>query len=151
MLPIADFQVRRIREPTTDEVPLVQLSFREREVGDAIPGATLEQQFRLDEGRFLLFLTDDVPYEETLRIYLLSKDFRILDGLEFGGAYVTGSLENVTIKDSRTLEFSFVHKNRCRLHVHQTARWQLPLLFMPGVSRVGPWRQKSFLQTTFLK
>ena len=138
MRAISDFRARRLTEPPNTDAPRVELSYGGRDTGSIVPGALLERQYVLIDGRFLLFLTDDVPYEETLRIHLLSREFQILDGLEFGGAYVTAGLSDVTTEKADTVTFSFVHKACCRLRVDAKPSWRSPLLLTPGVRRIGP-------------
>lgn len=150
MLPINDFTVCRIRGPSAEQPPLVQLLFHGRDAGEVLPGAVLERQFRVSDGRYLIFLTDDTPYEETLRIYLLSDSFRVLDGLEFGSAYVTGHLDDVVATDPDTIEFSFVHKARCRVTIKAAGHWSLTPRFTPGLTRIGPWYSRRFLEIAFV-
>jgi hypothetical protein len=55
-----------------------------------VEGKTLEAQFVNSTGELLLVLTDDCPFEETLRLVLLSPDLALVDLLEFTSPY--GSL-----------------------------------------------------------
>jgi hypothetical protein len=149
--PTRDVEARRVREPSNEQSPLVQLRLQGRDAGPPIAGATLERAFRLDDGRYLLFLTDDVPYEEALRVYLLDHDGAVLDGIILGSAYVTGSLQDVTIENDATIAFSFVHRARCRISVRGTGAVRLPLRYVPGVSRIGPLWRRRFLDVSFEK
>ena len=50
-----------------------------------IEGVLLESQWQLADGRALLLLTDDSPYDEMLHIYLLdAQGLQVLDALEAG-------------------------------------------------------------------
>lgn len=131
------FSIRVLREPDSAATPLSQLMISGEDVGQPIEGACLEQQYFMPDLGYLLFLTDNVPYEETLRIYLVDKIYTVIDGLEFGGNMVTGELDNISIKNSNMIEFSFIHNARCRLQINDTPKWCKPLLFTPGVRRSG--------------
>jgi hypothetical protein len=147
--PTRDVEARRVREPTNEQSPLVQLRLHGRDAGPPIDGATIERAFRLDDGRYLILLTDDVPYEEALRVYLLDQDGTVLDGIVLGSAYVTGSVQDVTIENDVTLAFSFVHRARCRVSVRGTGAVRLPLRYKPGVARIGPLWRRRFLDVSF--
>lgn len=154
------FSTRLLRKPSSDAEPLVQLVVQLvkagadtdplLDVGKPIKGAYLETQFRVSGIGYLLFLTDDVPFEETLRVYLLDEQCALLDGLEFAGNLATGNLEGVRIVDTSTIEFSFIHLYPCRVMVHAQPGWRTPLIFTPGVSRWGRI-QKRYLELTFVK
>lgn len=116
-----------------DEPSLLRFSQAGKPWGESLPGSLLERQFRLNDGRLLLFATDDTPYEETLRIYLLSTQGNLLDRLEFGAAYVTGVLEDIEVLDDTKVAFEFVHRERCTITVLDKPRWRWGLLLKPGV------------------
>ena len=131
-----------IQGPGEPGGPRLQLVHAGHLVGDPLAGARIVQQFQLDDQRLLLFLVDDSPYEETLRIDLFSPTFERLDGLELSFDFTTGSLDDVQLIDPRTIEFDFIHKRRCRLRVlDQPARlsMQLPTV---GVRRTGKWLKR---------
>lgn len=116
-----------------DEPSSLRFSQAGKPWGQSLPGSLLKRAFRLKDGRFLLFVTDDTPYEDTLRIYLLSTQGNLLDRLEFGAAYVTGVLEDIEVLDETTITFEFVHRKRCTITVLDKPRWRWGLLLMPGV------------------
>ena len=53
----------------------------------SLSGQSLEGQFELPDGRFVLVMTEDCPYEETMTIHLLDSDFQSVDRLEYGSSY----------------------------------------------------------------
>ncbi len=118
--------------------------------GDVLPGAVLERQFVLDDEETLLFLTDDVPYEDTLRIFLLAPDGSVLDGLTLGAAYATGTLDNLSIEGQATISFEFVHRGRCRLTIEKDPKIRWNLLFKPGVQPSPSHRLRGRLHLEFL-
>lgn len=129
--------------------PHLQLLRDNQPFGEPLKGALIEAQYQVDEQRHLLFVTDDVPYEATLRLYLINRDAEILDSLEFGGYLATGALEDLHIVDKQTIEFSFIHLKRCRLTVKDESGWEKPLALTPGVRRPGGIR-KRYLMLNFV-
>lgn len=129
--------------------PHLQLLRDNQPFGEPLKGALIEAQYQVDEQRYLLFVTDDVPYEETLRLYLINRDAEILDSLEFGGYLANGALEDLHIVDKQTIEFSFIHLKRCRLTVKDESGWEKPLALTPGVRRPGGIR-KRYLALNFV-
>lgn len=119
------------------QIPCLQLMKDDHPSGALLKGTLIEAQYQLDDGRYLLFITDDVPYEETLRIFLIASNAEVLDSLEFGGYLDNGTLEDLNIVGEQTIEFNFIHKKRCRLTVESDSGWKKPLTFTPGVSRPG--------------
>ncbi|GAA3928927.1 hypothetical protein [Litoribacillus peritrichatus] len=144
------FATKLLRESDPDSVtdPLVQLTFGGNDVGSPVKGACLAQQYHLSELGYLLFLTDNVPYEETLRIYLVTEEAKVIDELEFGGNMVTGTLDIIDLNGKDTIVFSFIHEANCRLQVLSTPKWSKPLVFTPGVRRNGSLR-KHYLKLDF--
>ena len=126
-----------LKSSDDSQIPSLQLMRGGQPFGEPLKGALIEAQYRVDGQRHLLFVTDDVPYEETLRVYLISSDAKVLDSLEFGGYLDNGTLEDLNVIDENTIEFSFIHKKRCRLTVESRSEWKKPLAFTPGVSRPG--------------
>lgn len=130
-----------LRDSESEKDPLVQLIQEGAKVGSPIKGAHLEKQYCIQGLGYLLLLTDNVPYEETLRIYLVDENIEVIDELEFGAGMVTGTLEIVDEENEDSIVFSFIHKSLCKLQVLKTAQWCKPLLFTSGVSRNGMFKR----------
>jgi hypothetical protein len=110
--------------------------------GVAVDGVVLEAQLALADGRTLVCLTDDSPYEETLHVYLLGDDDAIEDALEAGAAWAAGILTIAATSDT-WLELEFFRNDTIyRLDVEPSAdvRLRLP----------RGWRYKSLLRTHVL-
>lgn len=135
-----------------EKTPQIRLNLPDHETPALVlDGAILNNQYQMDDGRFLIFLTDDVPYEETLRIILLDQNLEAMDGLIFGGGYATGTLKNIKIIDKKTIQFSFVHEKQVRIQVTKEPRWRGFGLGTPGVSRIGRWMDKRYLSFSFVE
>ena len=148
---IEKFITRLVEPPGPEKLPRVRIKLADHGGdGTVLDGAVLEAAFQMDDGRFLIFLTDDVPFEETLRVILLDSDLKILDGFIFGGAYVTGTLENLQIIDGITVQFSFVHEKPLCIKINKKPVWLGLGIITPGVSRMGPWKIKRYLSFSFV-
>jgi hypothetical protein len=73
-------------------------------------GAILKAQFELPDGTFLLWLTDDSPYDEGLHIYLLNHDEALEDSLEAGADFTAGILQFKQLGDY-WVDFSFFNND----------------------------------------
>jgi hypothetical protein len=80
-----------------------------------IEGVRLEAQFRCAHG-YLLIATDDVPFEETLRFYLLDEELSIMDGMCLGQIYRPGIFNLVRFAEDR-LDFTFFSEEIWRLEI----------------------------------
>ena len=121
--------------PQADTAPRAELLRDGRPTGCTVPGAVLE--FAVDiGGRHLLFLTDDVPYEEVLGIVLLDAGFQLLDSASIGRAYHSGLFAHPRLVEPARVEFEFMGNGSWAVDVLAAPRLRLP--FMPdaaGVSR----------------
>ncbi|WP_257454427.1 hypothetical protein [Archangium lipolyticum] len=89
-----------------------------RETGLRIHAAMLEAQFQVQPNLFLLFFTDDCPFEEELQILLLDMHFQLLDGLRLGQPYTPGILSGLDAQGEQRLLFDFFSGTRLLLSVH---------------------------------
>jgi len=131
--PSDGFSVTRVE----GELPRSTLLWRGQPTAVTLDGVTLEHQLQLD-GRYLLFLTEDSPYEEGLHIYLLDSERRVVDGLELAAAYAPGTLRGVQQDGAGAVSFSFFGDDRWRLEVNDrplgllAARVASPVKRKPG-------------------
>jgi hypothetical protein len=110
-----------------DSPPRASVLHEGRNTGLTIDGAILEAQYALDDS-YLLLVTDDSPYEETLHVYLMNSEFEMIDSVHLGYAYTSGILRDVRIVAGNALEFTFSGSAVYRLTVHSEARhlWNAP-------------------------
>jgi hypothetical protein len=123
-------------EPLPDETsPQSAIYIDGKPTGTIIPGAYLEASLRWNDS-FLIFTTDDVPFEEMLRIILLDKNLSTIDSALLGAPYSTGSFDSLKIKDDDTVEFRFIGGITWTLQVFKEKQFRLPLISGPtGVTR----------------
>lgn len=105
------------------------LFFRGESCDIEVSGFNIEEQFKVDSF-YLIFITDNCPYEEYLYIYLLNDKIDILDSLDVGFPYVSGILRNIKEISDTIINFDF----------HNDITYQLSIL-----------SKKSFLDNIFLK
>lgn len=82
-----------------------------------VDGIVLEAQLELPSGEFVLWSTEDCPYEETLHITLLSSTGEVLETAEMGQAMQPGLFGNLEALGDSAAEFDFFPRQRHRLEV----------------------------------
>jgi hypothetical protein len=100
------------------ELPRSELLWQGEPTAIRLDGVILEQQLRV-AGGYLLFLTEDSPFEEALHIYFLDDDKRVVDGLELSAPYASGLLRDVAVDGDDAVSFSFFGDDRWRVEVHK--------------------------------
>lgn len=131
-------------ETLQDTPPQITLGFAP--TGDVIKttGAVLEAEFAIG-GMYVLFVSEDVPFEEALHILLIDSDLSVLDSAELSADYTPGIFENVAIIEPDMVEFSFFDRTeRWRLKILETPRRQLWGSKYP-VKRHSPFLHKQWL------
>ncbi|MGD2154377.1 MAG: hypothetical protein PVG79_13995 [Gemmatimonadales bacterium] len=142
MRPAQEFALEPLERPGGDP-PLRSRLKRHGQPSDLIlEGVRLEAAFRLDDGRYLLMLSDDTPFEEILHVYLLSDALEVRDRAEIGGTYVPGPVRDIAAGPGGCVRFAFAGDQRFELRVRdKPRRWKLRTA--PGVGRPGlPWRKR---------
>ena len=106
-----------------------------------IDGCYLELCIKIS-GKYLVFMTDDIPNEEMLNVYLLSEDLNVIDSATIGSIYSTGSFKDYSIKEPNTLTFHFIGETEWKLEVLDNKEFLLPFFSLPkGVSRKNMFYQ----------
>jgi hypothetical protein len=78
----------------------------------------LEAQYQIQPGLYLLFFSDNCPFEEELQVVLLDGQFRLLDGLALGQPYTPGVLSGVQPEGEHRIAFTFFADTPMVLRVH---------------------------------
>lgn len=102
--------------------------------GIIIPGKVLEAAIKIDSRRYLLFVTDDVIFEEMLTILLLDSSQGIVEKLTIGGAYSSGHFEDLRVSP-RSASFRFIGDTTWTVKVSPSPTFKLPFSDPRGVSR----------------
>jgi len=108
-----------------------------RNTGIIVPGQILEAAVQVNEQRYLLFLTDDVIFEESLTIALIDIRDGVKEIVRLGNEYSSGSFENLTVTGD-SVSFSFISDYIWTLKALETPRLPLPFFQDPqGVKRMS--------------
>lgn len=121
--------------------PCSEVLISGRSSGTIVPGAVLEAAVRC-AGTWLLFVSDDVPSEDMLSIYLLDDGGRRLDSARIGGPYTTGSFSGLRLEPPSTVHFRFIDDARWSVRLLQKAQFSLP--WWPDAR--GVWRGPQMLR-----
>ena len=125
MRSIDDFSLLRQevgRATTADAGPTSVLLCRGEPCGTALDGAILEAQSALVPDGYLLLITDDCPYEETLHVYRLNCQCAIVKHTCLGSVYTSGILRDVEPDGDVSLTFRFDGDSVYRLVLHASPR-----------------------------
>lgn len=99
-----------------------------------ISGKTLEAAIFVDVDLYLLFTTDGIDYEETLKISLIHLKKGLLEVVSLGGQYLTGTFEKLRVRDDY-IAFSFFGDTTWTVRVMRDPSLRLPFSDPRGVSR----------------
>jgi len=135
LLPAPDYAIRVIAPPTPDSPPTSEIIRAGIPTRKIIGGAVLKAALKWNE-YILLFLTDDVPFEETLSIYLLDADLNVVDSARMYFIYTTGIFSDLDLTQPDTVHFRFFEGIIWTLKLFSTPKFVLPIISDPmGVSR----------------
>lgn len=107
--------------PRAPEAEVNDLLYEGREVGP-VKGAIVERQFALDGIGYLLFVTYDSPYEDSLRAILLDEACEPIGQVRVGPDGVPGFLGEVAWHDG-IARFNFPADQSWRLRITTRRRW----------------------------
>lgn len=108
-------ETRAFTMRASEEAVLNELVFEGRPVGE-VPGSTIERQFTLDGQGYLVFISYDSPFEESLHAILLDQTGRILDRVRIGPEGIAGVLGDVSWSDGAA-HFAFPKDRQWRLRI----------------------------------
>jgi hypothetical protein len=126
----------RLASPYTDtKLAASELLLDGKPTGLIVTGAVLEAA--LDwQGCRIAFFTDDIPFEDMLRIYMFDANMTLVDAAVLGAMYSTGTFAELTLQPPNALTFRFFGGTVWRLVLLAEQEFALPFLSDPsGVSR----------------
>ncbi|QCP51500.1 hypothetical protein FAZ95_21470 [Trinickia violacea] len=125
----------RIEPLPNEALPKSRIYIDGKPTDATVAGAYLEASLRWNDS-FLIFTTDDVPFEEMLRIIFLDENLSVIDSAMLGAPYSTGSFRSLKIRDDDTVEFRFIGGITWVLKVFERTQLRVPLISDPrGVTR----------------
>lgn len=133
-LPSAEVSLR-LASPWSDQA-LARSSIMEngKDTGQIITGEVLEASVRWNDCT-LLFVTDGIPFEDRLRIYLYSAGWKLLDSASIGAMYSTGRFTDLELAPPHRARFQFIDGMRWTLELLENGAMSLPFAEPKGVSR----------------
>jgi hypothetical protein len=104
---IEDFSIQKFRQIKHPEENYSSRLFHKGfDTGVVLKGLILEAQFVCGH-HYLMLLTHDCPFEETLSVYLLDQSFNVLDRAEIFSMFTMGILGDLKIENDREVSFTF--------------------------------------------
>jgi len=129
------FTVKLISPATNETEPTCRLFHQGWDTCQDLPGTVLEASLKADN-EWLLFLTHDIPFEESLEICVLGSNFEVLDRAALMAPNATGGFEDLQILSEQRVRFRFLGKGFWELELLKKPGFRLPLMSEPlGVVR----------------
>lgn len=126
----------QLASPYTDTAPATSELLVDGKSTDVIVTGTVLEAALEWQGYRLAFLTDDIPFEDMLRIYLFDANMRLVDAAVLGAMYSTGTFSNLNLQPPNALTFRFFGNMAWRVELLGEREFALPLLSDPsGVTR----------------
>ncbi len=83
----------------------------------------------------LLFISDNIAFEDSLRIYLFDSRWELLDSASLGGMYTTGAFSDLELVAPHTMRFQFIGGITWEIELLDRSVASLPFSDPKGVSR----------------
>ncbi|MCA1175804.1 MULTISPECIES: hypothetical protein [unclassified Pantoea] len=127
-----------------------ELIIDQQPCGIVIPGSVLEAAVEINAGRFVLFVTDGISYEESLSIVLYQRGEGVQEIIHIENAYSSGFFEQFAIHQDH-IEFKFLGGARWSLEVADAPKFALPFIGDPQFVKRSPGFKKQLLITSHEK
>ncbi len=129
------FSTTLITDETELDPPKSQIRVNKQAISSFLDGAILECCIAFNDS-YLVFMTDDIPYEDTLRIILLDANYSTLDYASLFWPYSTGSFQLNELIQPDMVSFQFFGGCEWRVNLYPEKKYFLSFLSEPGgVSR----------------
>ena len=122
-MPLSPARKFTLQKLDSEGQPLAKLTWSDMSdmPGVEIEGATLEGQFQTESGTHVLVLTDDCPFEESIRCYLLSKENTVVDQLTFATPYQSLIIEKIEVSDDHSLILHCSSDVKLKIDLNETS------------------------------
>jgi hypothetical protein len=129
------YSIRLVAPLKPDLPPTSELWAAGGPTGVIVSGAVFEVALRWGE-YLLLFLTDDVPFEDGLNIHLLDKNLKVVDSAHMAFMYSTGIFSDLDLTQSDSVSFCFFGGMVWTLKLFSKKKFAFPIISDPlSVSR----------------
>lgn len=130
-----EFSLKLISESTETETSKSQILFNGKPIDSVVEGKICEACISYEEF-FLVITSNDCPYEESLNIYFLSKNFIVLDRATLVWPYSTGSFVLLDLVQPNVIAFKFFDESTWKIELYPKKRIVIPILS----EAAGVWR-----------
>ena len=131
-----------------DAAPTSELVYQGASTGVVLAGAVLEAAVAWNES-YVLFLTDDISFEDSLHIYLLDANFQPQDTASLASMYATGSFSALTLMPPDQLGFRFFGDMDWSIELLSRPKARVPFLSEPaGVKRAIGFSRRLIIRAT---
>lgn len=135
LIPSSEFSLKLVGPGTNQAMPQSEILIRGQPTEKLVDGAILEAAVGCGD-YYLAFVTDDIPNEETLRIYLFDSRLNLIDSATLGAMYSTGTFGHLELVPPNMLRFAFFGDTTWTLELLSRDELALPFIADPkGVSR----------------
>ncbi|MEE3664924.1 hypothetical protein V2I52_24020 [Brenneria sp. g21c3] len=119
-----------IHEATQFKESVCEVLLNGKSTGVKVSGKVLEAAVKVDDELYLLFLTDDVIFEESLNIFLvrLGSNSAVVDSATIGAMYNTGIFKNIRVASSDSVDFNFMGDNLWKVAVYHAPKLRVPFI-----------------------
>lgn len=130
-----EFSLRPTPMLGEEQMPQSEIVLQGIATGKLVDGAVLEAAVKW-RGGYLALVTDDIPQEDTLRIYLFDLSLNLIDSATLGAMYSTGSFRDLTLAAPNFLRFRFIGATKWTLEILNRPEFSVPFYNDPkGVHR----------------
>lgn len=113
-----------------------ELAVQGRRAPQPLAGAVLEAAFDADGRRYLVFTSDDIPYEDSLHVHLLDEQLQLLDSASLSAMYSTGAFQLIGAEPPNAVRFRFFGDTDWTVELLDSAAMRWPVISEPrGVHR----------------
>lgn len=102
-----------------------EVYIRGERTGIIVPAQTLEAAILLNDGRYLLFMTDNIPYDEALEVFLIKIGDGIQEQVTLSTSYGTGTFRGMKLHETY-VEFCYFSDETWRVEVSESRFLRLP-------------------------
>ncbi|MBY0238768.1 MAG: hypothetical protein K2X55_05595 [Burkholderiaceae bacterium] len=135
LLSTSDFTARLASPYSDTALATSELLLDGKPTGLIVTGAVLEAALEW-QGCRIAFFTDDIPFEDMLRIYMFDAGMTLVDAAVLGAMYSTGTFAELSLQPPNALTFRFFGGTAWRMVLLAERELGLPCLSDPsGVRR----------------
>ena len=135
LLPTLELAAQQASPYTDQDLASSELILNGKPTGLIVNGAVLEAAVEW-KGYRIAFFTDDIPFEDMLRIYMFDANMTMVDAATIGAMYSTGTFNELSLQPPNALTFRFFGYTIWRLVLLAQPEFSLPVISDPsGVSR----------------